>query len=218
MVGRLREFRDTGALSSALLKIVASPSDLAQVGVRSLQHANGFSKLVLAEGNRRQVRLHIWDNENLPGHARPLENAHNHRWPFATLLLAGAYTATTFQPSEGDAYAWHKYAPSKTPVAYELDLAGTCDLVPVNQTTLVAGSSYWVDPTVVHRVTITPDVPLTATLVLVGRHASATTDVFVPRELGEATAVGATPHRPMDPSEVANNLRRIATELTRRLP
>ena len=176
LVGRLSEPESMRSLIDLTL---SDDERAAKIAAASLRHANGFQKIVLTDGAGPQLRLHIWsprasDEPNL------LENAHNHRWGFATTVLVGAYTVTTFSPTPGDAYLWHRYEPARSKLDYTLTEQGAADLVVLGVATFHGGSSYWTHPSVVHRVSADPDA-FTATLLAVAEASSSNTDVFFPR-------------------------------------
>ncbi len=214
------EFLDRVAVSETLLAIVAEiladGQQISEIAGRSVRHANGFEKLVLIAAHSAQIRLHIWWPAE-PGQERPIENAHNHRWSFATTLLAGAYHATAFEHQDGDGHFRFQYHKQGIDAASEYDLlhVGTASLVPTSVTQYVAGSSYWLDSRVVHRVSPVEHDKLTVTLVITSPPHRDNTDVFVPRETS-LQVVGDTRHEPLTPADVTASLERIRAHLTSR--
>src|ERR1700722_3657503 len=78
-------------LSSIIHTLLARPQQLTSELPTAINHANGFLKLVLATDGHSQIRLHLWPTSK-PTRPPIIENAHNHRWSFATLILHGSYT------------------------------------------------------------------------------------------------------------------------------
>jgi hypothetical protein len=132
---------------------------LEAVAGQSYRHANGFSKLVLADSECGRLRLHIWE----PGSAAE-ENIHEHRWHFASAVLAGSIEsevwvdaldrrAATFEEfiyevREGKATRW---------------AVGRTRAMCTRKASKHAGDGYFMLPGVMHRITRTNGV--TATLV-----------------------------------------------------
>ncbi len=74
-------------------QIIKNPTLLAEVSARSYLHGNGFLKVVLLDRGYK-LRLHVW----FAGQACE-ENIHDHRWSFASTILAGTLTSEIWQDS-----------------------------------------------------------------------------------------------------------------------
>jgi hypothetical protein len=59
----------------------------------SYQHANGFHKLVLLKGTHFKLRLHHFGAVD----DVPVENIHDHRWPFASTIIHGKLYMDTWE-------------------------------------------------------------------------------------------------------------------------
>ena len=81
------------------------------VSRKSHIHLNGFAKVVLAQDSHetmQQVRLHIWrTSRDKPAHSPG--DIHDHRWPFVSLPLLGAFFEERFVTANAgmDVYAYH---------------------------------------------------------------------------------------------------------------
>lgn len=75
------------------LRRVLNRETISEVSSRSLIHANGFQKIVLGRTPEGQLRLHYWP----AGRPTRLENPHNHRWDFASVILFGSYDAVLYE-------------------------------------------------------------------------------------------------------------------------
>jgi hypothetical protein len=224
MTTELRRVGGSPAAMLALVQSIADPErmrslvdlvltdDQAAEGIAeaSLQHANGFQKIVLAGGGP-QIRLHIWQPRT-PDQAAVLENAHNHRWAFATAILVGCYTASTFAPIPGNSYSWQRYAPGHSKLDYSLSDLGTSDLDTLGVARFDKGSSYWIHPSVVHRVSLSEPSVLTATVLVVGEYSAPTTDVFIPKRTA-TPSVGQRPHLPLSMKDIRDSLSSLSDHL-----
>lgn len=146
-------------LRSDLKVIAADRAEVAAIAVRSYRHANGFTKLVLTDSVIGRLRLHVWE----PG-AVAEENIHEHRWHFASAVLAGTMESEIWVDS------FDRDAPTFPEFIYHVRDRGatrrpvgrtrvTCSRSVIRQ----AGEAYFMPPGVLHRITGTSG--LTATLV-----------------------------------------------------
>jgi hypothetical protein len=215
LVQAVRRLATEDSLLSIIHSALDDPGRIQQIAARSLDHANGFRKLVLAHQDEIQIRLHVWDASSHAGDGKeqaPLENAHTHRWAFATILLAGSYTAMTFEPIAGSSFARHIYTSRTGGRDYELEPAGQCDLRVTTSSELSPGSAYWLSPGVVHRVSLTEPPAYTATLLIVGRQTTSRTHVFIPTD-PSTSSIGSAEHMSIDETSVSESLRRLCEEL-----
>jgi hypothetical protein len=84
-------------LSAVLEEIRGDKAHMAAIHRRSYWHPNGFAKLVLCTAPRYTTRLHIWPSLR-PRHGDA--NPHAHRWVFASWVIAGRLSETTFAETE----------------------------------------------------------------------------------------------------------------------
>jgi hypothetical protein len=198
------------ALVEILLDTVGDTRKLAAVAASSVRHANGFQKIVLA-ARGSQIRLHIWE-PRVDVETCTLENAHNHRWCFATTILVGSYRATTFMPVDGESHTRYVYTPSRDPQDYHMTRMGLTDLVQTSVANYAAGSRYWVHPTLVHRVSPVVVAGMTASLLIIGPSSRASADVFAPR-VSTTRPVGNDRHTPLSQGDVVRSLTNLADVL-----
>ena len=104
---------DSGAVADLVKRTICDPALLGQVAQSSYAHANGFDKLVMAQGrdNRWKLRAHVWPAET---DGEPLENVHNHRWDFASYSIAGELQADYFDVAvepDGDLELYEYFSP-----------------------------------------------------------------------------------------------------------
>ncbi len=146
-------------LAEALKKIIQDPEQHRLIGERSYNHDNGFSKIVLHTHDGYKVRIHIFSN-GLMG----VENFHNHRWAFTSLVIAGTLNfdvATVQENEDGEFEQWfyHKegdiFNLLQTGKFYDLDWKSYSH---------DAGNSYRMDTSTIHRITKSEE--YTATLVI----------------------------------------------------
>lgn len=139
----------------ALIKEVASsPTLKREAAVGSYQHPNGFQKLLLLRSKREaKLLLHSWSEASLD-RAVAADHAHNHRWPFATLVLMGAYRFECFHavPQATGDHHHYRYRSPGDESAFELELVGRANLAPALSFELGPGAACWSDSSTIHRV------------------------------------------------------------------
>jgi hypothetical protein len=90
LVGRLGT---VDALLALLGQIEGDEAWIEQVAVSSYRHALGFDKFVLIPAwPDAQLRMHVW----WPGDARVAEHVHDHRYSFASAVVAGRLRNNVF--------------------------------------------------------------------------------------------------------------------------
>lgn len=153
------------SLCADLHSLLADPGRLARCANVSYLHGNGFYKIVLAQNEIFKLRLHIW----LPN-VDAAENVHEHRWHFASTVLAGTLHSEI-------------YAEDVTPSALEYDeylylakdgaspssrtYIGKTRLGCVSTSVRRVGEYYSMSPNTLHRV-VSIEGGLTATLMCQG--------------------------------------------------
>ena len=132
---------------------------LSAIACVSYKHANGFSKLVLGESESGRLRLHIWEPD-----AAAEENIHEHRWHFASAVIAGSIESEIWVD------AFDCRAPTFEEFIYEVHSGGASRrsvgrtrAACLRKVTRLAGDAYFMLPGVMHRIARTSGV--TATLV-----------------------------------------------------
>lgn len=160
-------------IRTLIQQILNDPELLQSVSSRSYQHGNGFLKVVLLDRGYK-LRLHIW----FAGQACE-ENIHDHRWSFASHILAGTLRSEiwrdvdTCQTSNllADEYEYHAAQASQT--AYKTQ-KGQCQLALEAEVAYHAGQSYVMPEETLHRI-INPGHALVATIMCTAPTAQGTT-------------------------------------------
>ena len=141
-------------------QIISNPALLAEVSARSYRHANGFLKVVLLDRGYK-LRLHVW----FPGSACE-ENIHDHRWSFASTILAGGLVSeiwadtTDPQAQQFPEFLYHAATPTQPS---HKEFMGESLLTRVCTRSQPSGSAYVLEEQTLHRI-INPGTSLVATL------------------------------------------------------
>jgi hypothetical protein len=146
-----------GALSSdeglaqLLGLLLTDEAALAAIQRHSYYHHNGFRKLVLLQNASFKLRLHLWEARREQHH----ENIHDHRWNFASCLLAGSFQTVIWEEaSDGPATRLDcTYTPGGEDGAYGVRENGLVQLRPQATHTLRAGDLYYLPASTLHQVT-----------------------------------------------------------------
>jgi hypothetical protein len=168
----------SGEAAAAIASLLRQPDQLAGVVSRSYAHPNGFRKLVIAllDGGTR-LRLHHWPE----GDVEP-SNVHDHRWAFASAIIAGRVHSALFTTAEnGEVTERYLFAPSKPGGRYTLSPDGRGRISVTSVAELGPGSTYALGPEQLHQVRANPN---TLSLVLSGPAEHDRTRVFRPATLG----------------------------------
>lgn len=95
-------------LKNLINVVLEDPTQLESVASRSLEHDNGFCKIVLIERTADDFgcRIHHWK----PGTSD--SNIHSHRWNMKAFILNGGYIASNYQESKkGSSYFEYEFKP-----------------------------------------------------------------------------------------------------------
>lgn len=150
-------------LVALLEQLINSPTLLKQVASRSYQHGNGFLKVVLLDKGYK-LRLHVWHQGK-----KCEENIHNHRWSFASTVVAGTLRSEIWRnAAPGNPHAvtlpeYRYYAATAEQPAYANPL-GHCLLEKEKDQAVSAGESYFMPQGQLHCIN-NPGKQLVATLV-----------------------------------------------------
>jgi hypothetical protein len=212
LLGAINEVGDPGQLQELLTELIADEARLTRCAIRSYQHPNKFSKIVLLEGADPawRLRMHLWWPQRdpvIPAPGRGLEHIHNHRWDFGTVLLRGSYLAQEFVAAEdGDEelYRYEYFSPEGGDT-FRLSPKGRIVLRQVLNALLPAGTSYVISHRVLHRIISDPR-KLTATLFLQGPVCKGSTDVCAPEPVRTGQH-GKVEVKVMDPDQTRRELR-----------
>jgi hypothetical protein len=171
---RLVAFLVSGGAAATVEGLLGDGAQLADVASRSYAHPNGFRKLVLAlpeDGTR--MRVHHWPR----GDMGP-SNVHNHRWAFASAIVAGRLSSALFTIGEkGEAVEKYRFEPSHPGSQYVLSRAGNGHILTTGVAEFGPGSTYALSANQLHQVCAEPN---TLSLVISGPPERDHTDVFRP--------------------------------------
>jgi hypothetical protein len=141
---RLYDAVNSVDISRTLELLLREPSS-----VVGLIHENGFHKLTLmATRLAPALRVHLWLADRhygkVPG------NIHNHRWCFASKILAGSITTASFVASSdaGQTYEHCLYDPYADP---EMLYVGSVRLKRQDVETFHVGQCYYLDSRIIHQ-------------------------------------------------------------------
>lgn len=98
-----KQLSSNSCLGSILLKFLDSFSvqdilkdltddDFNSILQRTYIHDNGFYKIPLIKSTNFQLRIHYWSKEIKSQSGTSKQNAHDHRWDFASYILQGSYS------------------------------------------------------------------------------------------------------------------------------
>ncbi|QFZ17071.1 hypothetical protein [Saccharothrix syringae] len=152
-----------------------------EVPDRAYRHPNGFLKIVLVSNPEFQLRLHVW--RPAPEYPAPTENVHNHRWDFASAVLAGGYRFQEYVPdARGEDFLGFRYGGHRGTSSYALAPTGDARLRCTFDADLSSGSSYLLTSDVLHRV-VSPADRTTVSMILQGPHKDAPVEVYAKHAL-----------------------------------
>lgn len=119
----------------------------------SYYHENGFHKIVLLEGTLFKFRLHHFGSSA----KIPMENIHDHRWPFASGVLYGrlhmSMFTTTGDEKISEKLLHYRYDSNKNNGSYGTDLIGSAYLKICEERIYHPGDNYFMDTHELHRIT-----------------------------------------------------------------
>lgn len=122
----------------------------AEISSRSYFHTNGYFKVVLFEfPDGRKLRLNYWPDAQT---TKREEHCHNHRWGYASTVLAGEFVHETFRRAQaGRLFDHYVYTPRGDRETFDLHLAQKAFLIQEMAAALLAGDRYAVEFDVIHR-------------------------------------------------------------------
>lgn len=159
---RLVTLLATDEAASTVEALLGGAASLDDVASRSYAHPNGFRKLVIALAeDGTKLRLHHWPQGDVE-----TSNAHNHRWAFASAIVAGRVRSALLAIGEkGETVERYRFEPSHPGGRYTLSPAGTGALSTTSVAEFGPGSTYALSAEQLHRVRADPN---TLSLVLSG--------------------------------------------------
>lgn len=138
-------------LCALLEQLLLNEKALEEVQRNSYYHKNGFRKLVLLKNADFKLRLHLWEANN----EKPQENIHDHRWNFASRLLAGSFQTTIWEEDAAGPETRRncRYTPAQEANTYGVSEDGQVKLRRKATLTLRAGDLYYMPASTLHQVT-----------------------------------------------------------------
>lgn len=160
----LHELGQPDATRTLLCSLLADEDALEQVARRSFLHRNGFIKLRLNSSPEFVLRLHVWTGDAT---IQPEENVHDHRWSFASHMVCGHFRVKTYaMDADGDLeFCCYRYLRHVTDDTFRFEDAGRRRFVMTGDQIMLAGSTYFMEARVFHRLFF-PQNTTTATLVV----------------------------------------------------
>lgn len=163
-------------------KIMCNVKTLESVLAESYYHENGFHKIVLLSGENFKVRLHHFGTTD----QIPMENIHDHRWPFASTILSGRLDMDMFEANlrTDDAERLHHfiYDSDKSTGSYSTNYKGDILLNRTLSVSYYTGESYLMLPDELHRITNEPGQE-SITLIITGKPISKTCNLYAKRPI-----------------------------------
>jgi hypothetical protein len=157
----LRRLAEPATLWPLLDAIGRDDRAASQVAAASTRHVLGFDKFVLLSLGGSELRMHVW----WPGDLRRREHIHNHRFPFASVVLAGTLRSQMFELAESGRKMIHFHETSSRPDdGWRFQRVGSVSIRECLSVEVTPGSAYTMGIDLFHRVE--PGSELTATLVL----------------------------------------------------
>lgn len=155
-----------------------------KVKKESYYHENGFHKIVLLSGTRFKLRLHQFGAcEKIP-----MENIHDHRWPFASSILAGCLEMDLFQtgkPTAESEMLFHFiYNSDKQTGCYSTTLQGQINMAKTETRFYEQGDTYLMLPQELHRIKNKKGEE-SITLILTGKPKSKLCNLYARRQILE---------------------------------
>ncbi|UOQ76530.1 hypothetical protein MUN84_18630 [Hymenobacter sp. 5516J-16] len=145
------ELRQPDTLRLLLAQLLCDEAALAGVQERSYYHHNGFRKLVLLQNQAFKLRLHLWEANSERHH----ENIHDHRWNFASCLLAGRFQTVVWEEDAAgpETRLNCTYTPAQADGCYGVHEHGQVRLRQRATHVLQAGDQYYMPASTLHQVT-----------------------------------------------------------------
>jgi hypothetical protein len=167
-------------LSVLIHHVLRTESFLDAVLKESYYHENGFHKIVLLSGQSFKLRLHHFGS----GVKLPMENVHDHRWAFASSILAGSLKMDLFEvhECEGEALIHYRYDSNKSTGEYTTTRVGKKFIRKTETRTYSAGDQYLMLPTDLHRI-INKAGEESITLILTGNPKGQTCNLYAKRTI-----------------------------------
>ena len=150
----LRALAEPLGVAALLEEVLRDNAHAARHAGLSYTHPLGFEKIILIDAEPDYaLRVHAWWPTGTP----EIEHVHNHRFGFASTILAGGYTMRTFAISpDGDDVAEYREQTAETPPAWRLERVGENRLIVASESRLGRGAHYALAAQTLHQVDVTP--------------------------------------------------------------
>lgn len=147
----IAELSQSDSLRLLLAQLLRDEAALTAVQRRSYYHHNGFRKLVLLQNRAFKLRLHLWEANSERHH----ENIHDHRWNFASCLLAGRFQTVVWEEDAAgpETRLNCTYTPAQADGCYGVHEHGQVRLRQRATHVLQAGDQYYMPASTLHQVT-----------------------------------------------------------------
>ena len=171
-------------LSFLIKQLLHNPVIFKRMVRKSYYHENGFHKIVLLSGKNFKLRLH-----HFGAAARiPMENIHDHRWPFASAILSGELKMDIFRvspmPANAEELYHFVYSSDKSTGSYSTELKGKAFLERTESRVYTPGESYLMRTEELHRIRNTQGEE-SITLILTGKPVSNQCNLYSKRPILE---------------------------------
>lgn len=127
---------------------LSDPLIMQTVVEKSVEHDNGFLKIVLRErdGSNYGLRIHKWKPDASDS------NIHTHRWSMISFILQGGYDAHQYEEAvDGDSYYSYNFQPDNNG-NYSLDLQKKVCLKKILRMQYIKGDSYQLKQGDIHEI------------------------------------------------------------------
>jgi hypothetical protein len=167
-----------------VVEAVCADDDLMNACAQSSEsHPLGFDKFVLFASPLYEVRIHIW----WPDAAKGRGDIHNHRFSFASAVIAGAIQVSSYRAGR-PGVAMTRLAESRVESnVYEYNPVGSVEVKRITTLALSRGSAYYMDSSELHRVEVMGK-GMTATLFISSGDERKNTTVITERDARKALA------------------------------
>jgi hypothetical protein len=205
----LQPLAERRSIRDMLGAVVEDRAWLLEVADRSYRHALGFDKVILVSAlPAGQLRLHVWwpETERIP------EHAHNHRFSFASCVVAGRMRNTVYRAGERTARSAESVRYTESAVLSAREWSFTTGPVvhvePEIAVDMPAGTGYVLARSVIH--TVEALAPFTLSIFLETAATAASSSVYV--HTGQRPPASGPQHR-FTPGEVRSRLERVLDQL-----
>ena len=185
----ISEYCRLGGLRKDLERLLACDDHAKTLAQVSYDHANSFTKLVIAESKcgEFRARLHFWP----PDEFRE-QNIHNHRFAFWSHVIRGTLTNhvwTTSSAKTNGMFFKYIYKPRLRREHYEMERQRSCGVKSHRSFDKRSGDTYYFDNITLHSISCS-DSPITL-LIEDRRHIRGDADVYCDKDRGAVLSMGS---------------------------